>query len=137
MGLLDIATSMLGGGQSGASGNVLGNIIQALNNQPGGLEVVLQSLRQGGLGPAVTSWIGNGANAPVSPGDLQSALPGGMLEGMAAKLGIPPDVAASQLSKLLPEIVDHLTPNGEVPQGGMGGAAMSALQGMLAKKFGA
>ncbi len=137
MGLLDIAEGMLGGNQ-GSSGNLIGTVMQALNSQPGGLDGVLQSLRQGGLSEAVSSWVGTGANAPLSAGQLQNVLgSGGVVSELASKLGISPDTAASQLSQLLPGIVDHLTPNGEVPQGGLAGAGMSLLQGLLSKKFGA
>ena len=137
MGLLDMAKGMLGGDPTAGSGNLIGTVMQALNSQPGGLDGVVQSLREGGLAGAVNSWIGTGTNTPVSADQVQSVLGSGVLSDLAAKLGISPETAGAQLSQLLPGIVDHLTPNGEVPQGGLAQAGMSLVQGLLAKKFGA
>ena len=137
MGILDIAQGLLSGNQTSGSGNLIGTVMQVLNNQPGGLDGVVHSFRQGGLAETVNSWIGTGENAPVSADQVQSVLGSGIVEDLAAKLGVSPETAGSQLSQLLPGIVDHLTPNGEVPQGGLAGAGLSLMQGLLAKKFGA
>jgi uncharacterized protein YidB (DUF937 family) len=134
MGLLDMAEGMLGGNQNTGSGNLIGTVLQALNSQPGGLDGIIQSFRQGGLGEVVNSWIGTGANAPVSADQVQSVLGSGVLGDLAAKLGVSPEAAGSHLSELLPGIVDDLTPNGEIPQGGLAGAGLSILQALLAKK---
>ena len=137
MGLLDIVQGLLGGSQTAGSGNLLGTVMQVLNSQPGGLDGILQSLQRGGLGDTVNSWIGTGQNAPVSGDQLQNVLGGGVVQDLAAKLGISPGDASSQLSQLLPGIVDHLTPNGEVPQGGLSGMGMDLLKGLLARNAGA
>lgn len=142
MGLFDLAASMLGGSNNqaadtqGGAGNLLATVFQTLNNQPGGIAGILQSLQQGGAGDAVKSWIGTGQNTPVSSATLQSILGSGMLQDLAANLGVSPDTAGSHLSELLPGIVDHLTPNGEVPQGGFEGAGADLIKGLLGKTFG-
>lgn len=137
MGVLDIARELLGGSQSGGAGDVVGTVMQALNGQAGGLDGVLQSLQQGGLGDAVKSWIGTGSNLPVTSEQLQNILGSGVVADLASKLGVSPAVAASHLSALLPAIVDHLTPNGAVPESGLSGAGMAWVKGLVARGFGA
>ena len=91
----------------------------------------MDSLSKGGLADAVGSWIGNGPNPPVTAGQVQGALGSGAINEIAGKLGISPDMAGSVLSQVLPHIVDHLTPNGQVPQGGLSGAGSELLQSIL------
>ena len=116
---------------------MVGTVMQVLNGQAGGLDGVLRSLQGSGLGDAVSSWIGTGPNLPVTGEQLQSALGSGVVQDLAAKLGISPTDAASHLSQLLPRIVDHLTPNGEVPEGGLAGAGMALVKGLLSRSSGA
>ena len=133
MGLFDIAQELLGGGQTNGAGNIVGTVMQVLNGQAGGLDGVLQSLQQGGLGDTVKSWVGTGGNLPVSAEQIQSVLGSGPVQDLAAKLGISPSDAATHLSTLLPGIIDHLTPNGEVPQGGLAGMGMDLVKGLLSR----
>ena len=137
MGLFDMARELLGGSQVGGTGDVVGSILQVLNGQAGGLDGVLQSLQQGGLGDAVKSWVGTGSNLPVSADQLQSILGSGVVQDLATKLGNSPADASAHLSALLPGIIDHLTPNGEVPEGGLAGAGMALVKGLLARSSGA
>ena len=133
MGLFDIAQELLGGSQTGGAGGMVGTVMQVLNGQAGGLDGVLQSLQQGGVGDAVKSWVGTGGNLPVSAEQLQSVLGNGVVQDLAAKMGISPTDAASHLSQLLPGIVDHLTPNGEVPAGGLSGVGLDLVKGLLSR----
>ena len=137
MGLFDMARELLGGSQTGGAGDIVGTVMQVLNGQADGLDGVLQSLQVGGLGDAVNSWIGTGHNLPVSGEQLQSVLGSGVVQDLAAKLGISPTDAASHLSQLLPGIVDHLTPNGEVPEGGLAGVGLDLVKGLLSRGTGA
>jgi uncharacterized protein YidB (DUF937 family) len=144
MGLFDIAESMLassfsggtaGGAQPPATQEVLGAVMGALNNHPGGVGGVVDSLSKGGLGDAVSSWIGNGPNPPVTTDQIQGALGSGptnaIANEIAGKLGISPEMAGTILAQVLPHIVDHLTPNGQVPQGGLSGAGGNLLSSLL------
>ena len=137
MGLFDVARELLGGSQTGGAGDMVGTVMQVLNGQAGGLDGVLQSLQGSGLGDAVNSWIGTGHNLPVTGEQLQSVLGSGVVQDLAAKLGISPTDAASHLSQLLPGIVDHLTPNGEVPEGGLASVGLDLVKGLLARGTGA
>jgi len=137
MGLFDMARELLGGSQTGEAGDMVGTVMQVLNGRAGGLDGVLQSLQGCGLGDTVNSWIGTGHNLPVTGEQLQSALGSGVVQDLAAKLGVSPSDAASHLSQLLPGIVDHLTPNGEVPEGGLAGVGLDLVKGLLSRGTGA
>lgn len=137
MGLFDMARELLGGSQTGGAGDMVGTVMQVLNGQAGGLDGVLQSLQGGGLGDAVNSWIGTGHNLPVTGEQLQSVLGSGVVQDLAAKLGISPTDAASHLSQLLPGIVDYLTPNGQVPEGGLASVGLDLVKGLLSRGTGA
>ena len=81
----------------------------------GGLGALLEQLQKGGLGEAVNSWIGTGANKAVSPNQLHQALGQDTVEDLAEQTGLPHDDLLAQLSKILPGVVDKLTPNGQLP----------------------
>lgn len=152
MGLLDIAESLIGGSLSGgtigtgqpgglSTQSVLGTVLGALNNHPGGLGGVVDTLSKNGLQDVVASWIGNGPNPPVTADQVQGALGSeavtNITSEIAGKLGISPDAAGTVLTQVLPHLVDHLTPNGQVPQGGLSGAGSSLLGSLLGGSLGA
>ena len=118
MGLFDSVVGALAGGQSGSGNQLLDVVMQLINSQPGGLAGLVQSFQQGGLGDIVNSWVSTGQNLPVSAEQLQSVLGGGKLQDLAAQLGMSPEQAAGGLANLLPQVVDNLTPNGQLPEGG-------------------
>ena len=136
MGLLDsLMGAALGGQQAdqvqasgGIDPQVLMGIVAALMNNAGGLSGILAKLQQGGLGDAAQSWVGTGANQPVSPDALGGAL-GPDLMGMIAKqLGGSEQQAAGTMADILPGLIDQLTPQGQVPaDNGLG--ALGALLG--------
>ncbi|WP_265949590.1 YidB family protein [Dechloromonas sp. A34] len=121
MGLFD---QVLGGALNGLGGNAGGNglqdvIMQLINNPKiGGLEGLVKAFQSGGLGEIVNSWVGTGQNLPVSPEQLESAIGSEQLSAVASQLGISQEQAGGQLAELLPKVVDLLTPNGQLPQGG-------------------
>ena len=119
MSLLDQVVGAMAGSQSGEQGNMLQTVMQLLNNpQTGGLSGLVQSLQQGGLGDVVNSWISNGQNQPVSADQIQSALGGSSLQGMAEKMGMSTEQASGSLAELLPQLINQMTPNGQLPEGG-------------------
>ena len=73
MGLFD----NLGGALSGVLGQVESAAMPALisavlaKTNLGDLSGIVSQLQQGGLGAQVSSWLGNGANLPVTPDQLQ------------------------------------------------------------------
>lgn len=121
MGLLD---SLLGSlSQSGAgsgSGNELLDTVLRMVNDPahGGLPGLLQSFQDKGLGGIVDSWVSTGQNMPISPDQLAQGLGSDKLGSLAQSLGMDQGALSSKLSELLPNVVDKLTPGGQVPAGG-------------------
>ena len=119
MSLLDQVVGALAGGESGGSSTLLQTVLQLVNNpQTGGLEGIIRSFQQGGLGELVNSWVANGENLPVSGEQIESVFGGSVLQDLAAQLGVSPQQASGSLASVLPQLIDQMTPNGEVPQGG-------------------
>jgi len=80
-----------------------------------GLNDLIGRLSQGGLGQHVNSWVGPGENQPVQPGQLGSALGQNTLDELAARTGMSREQLLNQLALVLPQIINHLTPQGRVP----------------------
>lgn len=81
----------------------------------GGLGGLLDKLRNGGLADAADSWVGTGQNKPVQPGPLGSAIGQKTISDLARSAGISEQELLEQLARVLPGVVDKLTPNGQVP----------------------
>ena len=148
MGLLDSVIGALGQGQgqtTGGAGNsqaeLLNAVIGMLNQGggaggggPGGLGGLIglvNKFQQGGLGNIVNSWVGTGQNLPISPDQLGGVLGHDTIASMAGKLGLDRNEVLGQLSQMLPQVVDRLTPHGEIPQGNAAGGGLGDLVGML------
>ena len=102
---------------------------EMIQNQPGGLDGLVQSFQQKGLGDVVSSWVSSGQNLPISADQITHVLGSDAVKNLAAKAGISPDQAGSQLASLLPGLIDKLTPNGHTGDaGGLLSAAMAALK---------
>ena len=121
MGILDeMAKGLLGkvlGG--GSSQNPLMDIVLCLitNPQTGGLQGLIQTFKEKGLGDAVSSWISTGENQSVSGDQIQLALGGNFIQEIAKQLGSSKSEVSGGLANLLPEIIDKLTPSGTLPEG--------------------
>jgi uncharacterized protein YidB (DUF937 family) len=121
MGVLD---QLLGAGSGGAYSGMLESVVGMLTGgQGGGLQAMVKAFGDEGLGDIAGSWVGTGANLPVSAQQTQSAR-GPRLQQLAAQHGLDVNVIAQQLSQHLPGIVDKLTPGGRIPDA-------SSLQGLL------
>ncbi|KWE28052.1 YidB family protein [Burkholderia territorii] len=119
MGLLDIVGGLIGGQSGGNSQSALiTTALEFINNQPGGLNGLIEKFKAGGAGDIIGSWVGNGENQPISPDTLQNVLGSEVVGSLASKVGIDPSQASSILAQVLPHVVNGATPNGEVPTGG-------------------
>jgi uncharacterized protein YidB (DUF937 family) len=94
--------------------NLVAEAVTVLTTREGGLNALKQNFEQNGLGHIISSWIGNGENAPISPGQIKSVLGSDCIANLARRAGISPETAAQYLTKSLPHLVDALTPNGHV-----------------------
>jgi uncharacterized protein YidB (DUF937 family) len=137
MGLLDSVIGAIGSTSAGGRGgqpDLMGALIGLLGQGQGagglgGLAGLVDKFQQGGLGDVVNSWVGTGQNLPISADQLSRVLGHDTVSGLAQQLGQGHGDVLGQLSQLLPQVVDKLTPNGQVPQGDVGG--MGDLAGML------
>lgn len=81
-----------------------------------GLGGLIAALAKNGLGDVVNSWVAGGPNLPVSADDVRDSLGPHVLSEFALRAGVPADQAGDVIAGLLPTVVDHLTPNGAVPE---------------------
>jgi uncharacterized protein YidB (DUF937 family) len=81
----------------------------------GGLGGLIDRFRQGGLEDIIKSWIGTGPNQAITPSQLHEALGPETMNDLSLQTGMPRDDLLSQLSRLLPEVIDKLTPKGQLP----------------------
>ena len=136
MGLLDsilggAAGQLLGGGGAGGGqSNVLSSVMLLLQ-QNGGLANVISQFEQSGLGAQAASWVGTGANQSISGDQLSQVFGSGAIGQIASQLGMDHGQASGALAQLLPEVINHLTPQGHVTNesGDMLSQALSMLRG--------
>ena len=134
MGILDsVIGSLMGGGNSNAGSSGMGGVLSGLlgggqanagsgamtGGGMGGLGGIVSKFEQAGLGNVAESWIGNGANQPVSPDQLQSVFGQGQTQAMAAQAGMDHGDFLQQLSQELPQAVDGATQGGGAGDGSM------------------
>ena len=94
-------------------GQEIANIVHA---GPGGISGLVQKFQAGGFGHLVQSWVSTGANQLITPEQLQQVLGSEKVKQIATRLGLDPNVVSQRIATILPEVVNHLTPNGQVPQ---------------------
>lgn len=121
MGLLDIVAGAMGGGNAGGGNPLLGIVMQMLTKGGqggglGGLAGLAKAFQDKGMGDQMSSWISTGQNLPISPEQIKAVLGGGQLGQIASQLGVNENEAAGGLADMLPQVVDKLTPNGQIPQ---------------------
>ena len=128
MGLFDsLASSMLGklGGEKGA----IAQVAVDLFNQNGGLPGVLEKFKAAGFADEAASWVGKGANLQISAEQISQVLGGATIQTAANKLGIDANEISAKIAEYLPQVIDRMTPNGEV--GKDSGNLLATLLGML------
>ncbi|MGE5087627.1 MAG: YidB family protein [Candidatus Levyibacteriota bacterium] len=123
MGLLDGVLGNLVGGllggqapQGAQAQSPLLEMALRLLQQNGGIQGVLGKFEQAGLGQQAQSWISAGQNLPIDAGAISKIFGQGQLGEIAQQLGITHEQAAGQLAQALPQVVDKLTPQGQIPE---------------------
>ena len=122
MGLMDHLGQAAGGMLGGQGGqNPLLQAVAGLlgkDSSIGGLAGLVQAFQKNGLGEIVNSWVSTGQNLPVTPNQVEQGLGSNLVNQIAAKAGLSPGATNSQLAGILPDLVDKLTPNGKIENGG-------------------
>ena len=108
-------------------------MFSSANGSGSGLADIVGSLQSGGLGDAVASWLGSGENASVAPDQLQSALGDDTIGQFAEKAGVSGGEASALLANMLPQLVDKLSPDGQLPESGGLNDMLGSLMGSLAR----
>jgi uncharacterized protein YidB (DUF937 family) len=118
MGMLDGLLGSLMGGMTGGGQqqqNPLLAIALQMLQQNGGIEGILGKFQQAGYADQAQSWISTGENRPISADDLQQVLGQGQLGQIAQQLGLGQRETADGLASVLPQVIDRMTPTGQVP----------------------
>lgn len=145
MALLPVVLGMLSnrgsqpGGSGHAAGGGLGDILgQVLGGaaggggRAGGLGDVLAQVQRAGFGEQAASWVGTGANRPIPPDAMSQIFGREGLEQISRHAGLSEEDASRGLSELLPEVVDRVTPEGDLPDFD----ALTSSVADLARRFG-
>ena len=135
MGLLDAIEGMAGQQAPSAVTNtsVAGGLMQALEEHPGGLSGVMDSFRHNGMASHVQNWT-TGAESSATPDQVQQGLGGtGLIEKVAAKAGVSPEVAKIAMATVLPIVLAHFTQGGQQapPESGFAGMTSQILSKLL------
>jgi uncharacterized protein YidB (DUF937 family) len=125
--LLPVVLSMLssgaqagnrGGGTGGGIGDVLSQVLGGrAGSGGGGLGGLLDQFQRAGFGAQAGSWVGTGANQPIPADALGKVFGEDGIAEIARRAGLSPDDTSRGLAQVLPEVVDHVTPDGQLPEG--------------------
>jgi uncharacterized protein YidB (DUF937 family) len=130
---MDIMDSLKSAVDDGGQKDDLMSTVMGLLGGQGGLNGLISQFASKGLGDVIGSWVGTGNNLPISAEQIQSVLGADTVKNLASKLGMDSGALTSQLSNLLPQAVDKLTPEGKVPEGDIMSKGMDMLGGLFGK----
>ena len=119
-----------------AQNSVLFDEVGKLIAQSGGVGGLVQQFEQKGLSGLISGWISSGPNPPIGGEQVLDLLGRNRILAMAAKAGLSEQQVTAGISQILPQVVDHLTPNGAVPPH-VPGALDGALGMLKSRLFGA
>lgn len=126
----DGLTKKLFGG--GDRNKLLESVLGMINDpNTGGLSGLMQRFTDKGLGDVIGSWVSTRANLPVTADQLKEVLGSDQLQQIATHAGVSQEEASNGLAGLLPEIVDKLTPDGNVPESDMLAKGLDMLKSKL------
>jgi uncharacterized protein YidB (DUF937 family) len=110
LGLGDMLKSLLGQAESAGLPAIVNNVLA--QTQYRDLNGLVAALQKGGLNAQVQSWLGPGANLPITEDQLKAVLGNSQVQDFARHLGLPVDETLKNLAQYLPNIVDKASPNG-------------------------
>jgi uncharacterized protein YidB (DUF937 family) len=135
MDVLDKVKSAIGSVVGNKQNEIMPIIINLISEQSGGLSGLIQKFTSKGLGNIATSWVGTGKNLPISPAQIQDVLGADTIKNMSSKLGMDTNTVTKQLSNLLPEAVNTLTPDGKILEGDVLKKKLDMLGALKGSKF--
>ena len=108
---------LLGGLLGGKSGGLMSALVPMLAGllAGGGLSKILGNLKANGLTSQPDSWVGTGPNEPVTGGDVKQAIGQEEIGAIAAQLGVSEEEVSDAIAEALPEMVDKVSPEGQLP----------------------
>ena len=95
--------------------NLVQTALQMFGNHAG-LSDLMRNAESQGIGHIFQSWVSTGTNQPIAPQQVQGLVGQDRINQLAARVGIPPAIASAALARILPVVVDKLTPQGKLPQ---------------------
>ncbi len=107
---------MFDGILGGVVGAEMATVVNGLIEKHGGIQGIVAQLEEQGLGGTVRSWVGTGANQPITADQIHQAFGSDTVKQLAAKIGMTPEDLAAKLSQILPQAIDKLTPSGVAPK---------------------
>jgi uncharacterized protein YidB (DUF937 family) len=107
---------MFDGILGGLVGAEMATVVNGLIEKHGGIQGIVSQLEEQGLGGTVRSWVGTGANQPITADQIHQAFGSDTVKQLAAKIGMSPEDLAAKLSQILPQAIDKLTPGGVAPK---------------------
>lgn len=101
----------------GDPNNPQGGLMDQLSKGVSGTALgdILDHFRKAGVGSKVDSWVRTGPNEPIEPKDVETAIDEDTLTSLSLQTGLSRDELVARITKDLPEAVDKLTPEGELP----------------------
>jgi uncharacterized protein YidB (DUF937 family) len=119
-----------GGGRSGGGAGMLAALLPLVGGllANGGLQKMLSGFQGKGLSQQADSWVGTGENEAVSGQQVREVVGDDSVGEIAQQLGVSNDQAADALAEVLPKVVDHASPGGELPSQEELDAAFNRLQ---------
>jgi len=107
---------MFDGLLGGLVGAGMVSVVSDIMEKHGGLQGVVSEFEKNGLGATVKSWVGTGANHPISPDEVHKVLGPDLLQQLSQKSGLSVPELTQKLAQVLPQAVDKLTPEGAIPK---------------------
>jgi uncharacterized protein YidB (DUF937 family) len=113
MGLTETLTGLLK--SSGVPDKYVQSVTKMMEDGSLSIEKFKARAQQSGLGDVFDSWVGKGENKPITAEQVKETADPENLQRIANEAGVSVDEAAEELSKAMPEVVDRLSPDGELP----------------------
>jgi uncharacterized protein YidB (DUF937 family) len=103
-----------GMGQRGTLMTMLLPLAMEWIQRSGGIGAVLGRFQQKGLGQQANSWVSNAPNQALAPQQVSEVVGQDEVASIAQRLGVDQQQVAGGLAEILPRLVDHATPDGQV-----------------------